>query len=66
MSAQPSLFGEPVATHECVYHCGGTAILGPERYNDTRTCMNQTATCQKCGRVGDISYNLTLKRKGAA
>ena len=65
MNAQPSLFGAPLATHECAYQCGGRAILGPERYNATRTSMNQTAICQKCGRVGDISYNLTL-RKGAA
>lgn len=58
---QGELFDAP-KTEPCRYDCGGKALLGPERYNATRTCMNQSATCQKCGKVAELSHNLTLAK----
>lgn len=52
-------------TEPCRYdHCPGTAILGRKRYNATRTAMNRKAMCQTCGRVMELSTNLTLVKKG--
>ncbi len=42
--------------------CGEKAILGPKRFNASGTCMNRTATCLKCGKVGELSVNLTLPK----
>jgi hypothetical protein len=57
---QGTLFASP-RTVRCYYGCGGQAILGPERYNDRGTCMNQTATCESCGKVAEVSHNLTIR-----
>lgn len=63
MTVQGSLF----PTEPCRYdHCDGVAILGPERVNARGTAMNQTSTCQKCGKVAEVSHNLTLRKAKAA
>lgn len=61
---QLSLFASEPPTAPCYYEgCNGKAVLGPERYNAAGTCMNQTATCQSCGRWWEISHNLMLTRE---
>lgn len=64
---QPSLFPSLVKASCRLYTpCQPLpkAVLGPERYNASGTCMNQTATCVKCGRQMLLSHNLLLPKSG--
>lgn len=56
--------GKPLCFHDpdCKGN-RGRCRLGPVRRSDSGESENQSLTCETCGCTGDVSRNLTLRRK---